>query len=148
MPIVERAGHAIHYEVSGRGDAILFAHSFLCDGSMFAYQVAALQQRWRVINVDLRGHGRSAEALTPVNFYDFAADVIAVLDAEQVAQAVWVGLSIGGFTALRAALKRPERVRAGAARLRRRRLVVLPPLARPADARRREGSRSLRSCRR
>lgn len=112
MPIVERAGHAIHYEVSGRGDAILFAHSFLCDGSMFAHQVAALQQRWRVINVDLRGHGRSGVALTPVDFYDFADDVIAVLDAERIEQAVWVGLSMGGFTALRAALTRPGRVRA------------------------------------
>lgn len=112
MPLVERAGHAIHYEVSGHGDAIVFAHSFLCDGSMFAHQVAALQRRWRVINVDLRGHGRSGAALTPVNFYDFADDVIAVLDAERIEQAVWVGLSIGGFTALRAALKRPGRVRA------------------------------------
>ena len=112
MPTIERDGPAIHYEVSGRGDAVVLAHSFLCDGSMFAHQVAALQKRCRVVNVDLRGHGRSGAALTPVSFYDFADDVIAVLDAERIEQAVWVGLSMGGFTALRAALTRPGRVRA------------------------------------
>jgi len=39
-------------------------------------------------------------------------DVAAVLDAEGVASAVWMGLSIGGFLSLRAALTRSERVRA------------------------------------
>ncbi len=112
MPTVERAGATIHYELSGQGHAIVFAHRFLCDESMFAHQVAALQPRWRVINVNLRGSGRSSAALSPLDFYDFADDVLAVLDAEGVAQAVWAGLSTGGFTALRAALTRPERVRA------------------------------------
>jgi pimeloyl-ACP methyl ester carboxylesterase len=110
--MIERAGTKIHYEVSGHGPAIVFAHSFLCDGSMFAHQVAALQSRWRVINVDLRGHGRSGAALNPVSFYELADDVIAILDAEGVDWAVWAGLSMGGFTALRAVLTRPERVRA------------------------------------
>jgi len=112
MPKVERAGATIHYEASGSGPAIVFTHSFLCDSSVFAHQVAALQRHWRVINVDLRGHGRSSPALTPVSFYDFAEDVIAVLDAEGVDRAVWAGLSMGGFTSLRAALTRPERVAA------------------------------------
>jgi pimeloyl-ACP methyl ester carboxylesterase len=112
MPLLERAGTTIHYEASGQGPAIVFLHSFLCDGRMFAHQVAALRRRWRVINVDLRGHGRSGPALTPVTFYDFAEDVIAVLDAEGIEEAVWAGLSMGGFTALRAALTRPQRVAA------------------------------------
>ena len=58
MPMIERAGTKIHYEVSGYGPAIVLARSLLCDGSMFAHQVAALQSRWRVINVDPREHGR------------------------------------------------------------------------------------------
>jgi len=88
MPMIERAGTKIDYEVSGHGPAIVFTHSFLCDGSMFAHQVAALQSRWHVINVDLRGHGRSGPALNPVSFYDFADDVIAILDAQGVDRAV------------------------------------------------------------
>jgi len=112
MSKVERDGATIYYEMSGSGPAIVFTHSYLCDGSMFADQVAALRRRWRVINVDLRGHGRSAPSLTAVSFYDFVDDVVAVLDAEGVDRAVWAGLSMGGFTALRAALTRPERVTA------------------------------------
>ncbi len=112
MPILQRDGTALHYTVSGKGPFIVFAHSYLCDGSLFAHQVASLQRRWRVINVDLRGHGLSGPALTPVTFEDFADDLVAVLNAEGVDRAVWAGLSMGGFTALRAALKHPQRVAA------------------------------------
>ncbi len=112
MPTLQRGDTRIHYQATGSGPAIVFLHSYLCDGSMFAHQVAALQQHWRVLNVDLRGHGRSGPALAPTSFYEMADDVAAVLDAEGVASAVWAGLSMGGFTALRATLKWPERVRA------------------------------------
>ena len=110
MPTLQRPGCTLHYEVAGHGPAIVFTHSYLCDGRLFAHQVASLQQRWRVINIDLRGHGRSSAAVDPVDFDLFADDVLAVLDAEGVPSAIWAGLSMGGFTALRAALKAPQRV--------------------------------------
>jgi 3-oxoadipate enol-lactonase len=112
MPILQRPGCTLHYEVSGQGPVIVFTHSYLCDGRMFAHQVAALQRRWRVVNVDLRGHGRSSAAVAPLDFDLFADDVLAVLDAEGVSSAVWAGLSMGGFTSVRAALKAPQRVSA------------------------------------
>lgn len=112
MPTLPRPGCTLHYDVSGQGPAIVFTHSYLCDGRMFAHQVAALQRRWRVINVDLRGHGRSSAAVEPLDFDLFADDVLAVLDAEGVKSAVWAGLSMGGFTSMRAALKAPQRVSA------------------------------------
>jgi 3-oxoadipate enol-lactonase len=102
----------LHYEVAGAGPAIVLTHSFLCDGSMFAEQVPALARSHRVLNVDLRGHGRSGPAESPYTIYDLVADVIAVLDAERVESAIWMGLSIGGFLSLRAALTHPGRVRA------------------------------------
>lgn len=101
-----------HYEVSGAGPAIVLTHSFLCDGALFAHQVAALERTHRVINIDLRGHGRSGPSDSPFDIYDLVDDVIAVLDAEGVERAVWMGLSIGGFLSLRAALTVPDRVRA------------------------------------
>jgi pimeloyl-ACP methyl ester carboxylesterase len=86
--------------------------SFLCDGTLFEPQVEALQDDYRVITVDLRGHGRSDPSPGPFTVYDLVEDVAAVLDAEDVSSAVWAGLSIGGFLSLRAALVRPERVSA------------------------------------
>jgi 3-oxoadipate enol-lactonase len=112
MATATRDGVTLHYEVSGSGPAIVLTHSFLCDGSLFTHQVAALERTHRVINVDLRGHGRSGPSESPYTIYDLMDDAVAVLDAEGVASAVWMGLSIGGFLSLRAALTRPERVRA------------------------------------
>jgi 3-oxoadipate enol-lactonase len=107
-----RDGITLHYEVSGSGPAIVLTHSFLCDGSLFSHQVAALEATHRVINVDLRGHGRSGPSDSRYTVYDLVDDVATVLDTEHVASAVWMGLSIGGFLSLRAALTRPARVRA------------------------------------
>ena len=112
MATATRDGITLNYEVSGSGPAIVLTHSFLCDGSLFTHQVAALERTHRVINVDLRGHGRSGPSESPYTIYDLMDDVAAVLDAEGVVSAVWMGLSIGGFLSLRAALTRPERVRA------------------------------------
>jgi pimeloyl-ACP methyl ester carboxylesterase len=112
MATATSQGIALYYEVSGSGSAIVLTHSFLCDGSLFKHQVAALQRTHRVINIDLRGHGRSGPSESPYTIYDLVDDVVAVLDAEGVASATWMGLSIGGFLSLRAALTRPERVRA------------------------------------
>lgn len=60
----------------------------------------------------MRGHGLSGPALQPFSIYDLADDVVAVLDDMGVEHAVWCGLSIGGVTALRAALGHRDRVRA------------------------------------
>jgi len=102
----------LYYEVNGSGPPIVLTHSFLCDGSMFSPQVTALERRHRVINIDMRGHGRSGASESPFTIYDLVDDVIAVLDAEGVESTIWMGISIGGFISLRAALVRPDRVRA------------------------------------
>lgn len=112
MATATRNGMTLYYEASGSGPPIVLTHSFLCDGSLFERQTPALERTCRVINVDLRGHGRSGPSEAPFTVYDLVEDVEAVLDAEGAASAVWMGLSVGGFLSLRAALTRPERVRA------------------------------------
>jgi 3-oxoadipate enol-lactonase len=114
MPELKRAGtQIIHYEVSGEGPAILMLHGFLCDSGLFFHQTKALLMAgYKVIAIDLRGHGLSGACLAPFTLYDLVEDAIAVLDAEAVPEAVWLGLSMGGFVAMRAALRKPGRVRA------------------------------------
>lgn len=113
MPDLMHDGATLHYEVEGDGPAIVLTHSFLCAGDMWRYQVPALVEKgWRVIDVDLPGHGRSQPATRVLDMYDLAAAVRAVLDAEKVERPVWCGLSIGGMLSLRAALTTPDRVRA------------------------------------
>lgn len=110
MPFATNNNYRIHYQCQGTGPTIVLLHSFLCDGEMWSAQVAPLAEHFRVINIDIRGHGKSSVADAPLDIYDLVEDVVAVLDQENVASAIWAGLSIGGMIALRAAITVPQRV--------------------------------------
>jgi pimeloyl-ACP methyl ester carboxylesterase len=112
MALVHSQGLEIFFEDVGTGTPVVLGHSFLCSGKMWREQVPALVGRFRVINPDLRGHGRSSEVNQPFSLYDAVSDVVAVLDRLGIGKAIWCGLSIGGMVALRAALTCPERVSA------------------------------------
>lgn len=61
--------------------------------------------------VAVRRNGRSGVVLTRVKFgFGSAANMVAVLNAEPIDQVIWVGLQIGGITALRAVMTPPGRV--------------------------------------
>ena len=112
MPFAELPDVRVRYEV--RGDApraIVFSHGFLMDHEMFDEQVAVLQESFRCITWDQRGHGETVAA-KPFTYWDSARDLVGLLDHLQTPDAVLVGMSQGGFVALRVALTAPERVRA------------------------------------
>ena len=112
MPYSKRSEVSIYFEDQGSGPCLLMAHSFLCSGVMWAAQAEALSDSYRVVNVDLRGHGRSSPANGGLSLSDLANDHIGVLDDLGIEQATWVGLSIGGMISLRAVIDHPERVNA------------------------------------
>lgn len=114
MPYADINGQRLYYEDTG-GDkpAIVFSHGLLMDGSMFAPQLEALQQQWRCITWDERGHGKTTNGQTaPFSYYDSANDLVALLDHLGIEQAVLAGMSQGGYLSLRCALRHPSRVRA------------------------------------
>ena len=110
MPHIEHEGQRIHYSVTGSGPPVLLAHSFLCNRRMWDPQVEAMQDRYRLIAVDARGHGDSGPVSAPFSMWNAAEDHLAVLDDLGVERAAWAGLSQGGMAALRAALGHPSRV--------------------------------------
>ncbi len=112
MPDVEIRGQRIFFDDRGQGMPIILGHSFLCDHEMWAPQAAALSASYRVINMDIRGHGKSGPVTVPFSLADMADDVAGVLDHLGIARAVWGGLSIGGMVALQGALNHPDRVAA------------------------------------
>lgn len=112
MPVAEINGQTITYRDSGGdGPAIIWSHGFLMDHTMFEPQVAAFSSDWRCIAWDERGFG-ATPASAPFSYYDSADDAVALLDHLGVDQAVFAGMSQGGFLSLRAALTHPDRVRA------------------------------------
>jgi len=110
VAVIHNQGVEIYFEEQGTGPPLILGHSFLCSGKMWREQVPALAAKFRIINPDLRGHGRSGQVAQPFSLYDALSDAIAVLDRLGIARAIWCGLSIGGMVALRAALVHVERV--------------------------------------
>ncbi len=105
-------GQLVSYvDHGGDGPAVVLLHSFLMDTTMWAPQVTAFGEDYRLIAVDERGHG-DTPATAPFDYWDVAGDVLAVLDHLNIGRAGVVGTSQGGFVALRMALLAPERVAA------------------------------------
>jgi 3-oxoadipate enol-lactonase len=102
----------VHAVVEGPDDApvLLLSNSLGADHTMWNPQVPALTERFRVVRYDTRGHGRSPAAAGDATIDDLADDVVALLDRLGVAQAHVAGLSIGGMTGLRLAVREPQRV--------------------------------------
>lgn len=95
----------------GDGPVVVFSHGLLMTHAMFAPQVDALRDGYRVVTWDERGHGDS-EHDGRWSYWDMADDVLALLDHLRVERAVLAGMSQGGFLSLRATLRAPDRVRA------------------------------------
>lgn len=113
MPTITLRGQRIHYEdTHGAKPALVFAHSFLMDGSMFHGLAQRFRPHWRCISWDARGHGQSEGSLEPFSYDDVADDLNALLGYLHIRKAVLVGVSQGGQIALRCALRHAARVRA------------------------------------
>jgi pimeloyl-ACP methyl ester carboxylesterase len=110
MPTIARPGARVAYTVTGSGPPVILGHSLFCTRAMWAGVLERLGDAYTIINVELRGHGEST-ATAPFTLWDLVDDWAAILDAEGLRSAVCGGLSTGGFTAMRMALKMPARVR-------------------------------------
>lgn len=105
-------GQLVSYvDHGGDGPVVVLLHSFLMDATMWAPQVTAFGDSYRLIAIDERGHGETP-ANGPFDHWDVAKDALAVLDELEIPGAAVVGTSQGGFVALRMALLAPERVSA------------------------------------
>lgn len=92
----------------GDGPAVVFAHGTLMDRTMFDPQLSVLSDAYRCVAYDLRA--RTDRYADEYDLDDLADDYAALLDGIGIDSAVLVGMSMGGFTALRAAERHPDRV--------------------------------------
>lgn len=103
-------GVKIIYSVAGAGEpALLFIHGGLADRSFWDEQLKAFAGSHRAIALDLAGHGESGLDRKKWGIPEFGADVRAVVEAENLNRVVLIGNSLGGPTAVEAALLLPGR---------------------------------------
>ncbi|MTD52764.1 3-oxoadipate enol-lactonase [Amycolatopsis pithecellobii] len=102
----------VHHVVEGDGPAVVLSNSIGSTLRMWEPQVKPLVDNgFRVIRYDTRGHGRSPAPNGPYGIDDLGEDVLALLDRLDVTEAHFVGLSLGGMTGVWLAQNAPNRVR-------------------------------------
>jgi pimeloyl-ACP methyl ester carboxylesterase len=111
MPQGELDGWNYAYSDEGSGRPIVLLHGLEMDRSLFDHQVEDLRSDYRVVTIDAPGHGECAPVDVGIDFWQYAEMVAGVADQLGIGDAVWGGQSMGGFTILRLALIKPERVK-------------------------------------
>jgi pimeloyl-ACP methyl ester carboxylesterase len=113
MPLVDRDGVKLHYEETGTGDAIVWLHEFAADWRTWEPQVRRFSRDYRCIAYNARGYPPSGvpEDDDAYGYEQQRDDLIGLMDALGIERAHLVGLSMGAYTALHAAMAYPDRVR-------------------------------------
>ena len=100
MPKTRVNNIEIAYDDTGSGPAVVLIHGYPFNRSMWTDQTAALVDRFRVIALDLRGHGDSESSTGASTMKLMAQDVAALMDELSLERAVVGGLSMGGYATL------------------------------------------------
>jgi pimeloyl-ACP methyl ester carboxylesterase len=95
---------------AGAGWPVVLLHAFPLHAQMWRPQLERVPEGWRFIAPDFRGFGASPEPPTAqMSMADYAADVLALLDAAAIEEAVVAGLSMGGYVAFAMYRQAPSR---------------------------------------
>jgi pimeloyl-ACP methyl ester carboxylesterase len=109
--VLSKDGTPISYEVYGKGEtSIVFVHGWSCDSRYWRFQIPYFSKRYRVIVLDLAGHGHSGMARKNYTMTSFGEDVQAVTEATGSNRVILIGHSMGGSVMAEAARLMPNRV--------------------------------------
>lgn len=112
MAHAQAQGARIHYRLSGVADgpALVLLNSIGTDMSLWNACLPTLEEKWRVLRIDTRGHGLSDASEGEYSLGLLARDVVAIMDDAGVGSAHVAGVSLGGMIAMQLALDHAERV--------------------------------------
>ncbi len=89
---------------------LTLAHALSLDLRSWDAQVAAFEDRYRVLSFDLRGHSHIDEDGGPFSIEDLAGDVVGLLDHLDIERTHFVGSSLGGMVGFALALNHADRL--------------------------------------
>ncbi|MFF8186007.1 alpha/beta fold hydrolase [Microbacterium sp. NPDC016588] len=102
MPTIDvEPGIHLHYEDRGEGKPLVFVHGWGGSGDAWDLQVLDLADRYRVITVDLRGHGASDKPWGTYDYRVFTRDLHTLIERLELEDVTLVGWSMGGQIVLR-----------------------------------------------
>src|SRR5689334_18948611 len=102
MPMLNRDGVNLYYEVHGEGPVVLLTHGYSATSQMWKGQVEPLSKAHKLVTWDMRGHGESDYPDDQSLYSEEAtvADMAALLDTVGAKTAIVGGLSLGGYMSL------------------------------------------------
>lgn len=105
-------GVPVHYSIEGPEAApvLTFAHALSLNLRSFEPQVSAFRDRYRVLRLDLRGHGQTDVGGGPFTMEDLARDVVGLLDHLGVERTHFVGSSLGAMVGFALAFEYADRL--------------------------------------
>jgi pimeloyl-ACP methyl ester carboxylesterase len=108
---VSEDGVPIYFESRGQGDySLVFVHGWCTDMSYWRDQIPSFRVYYRVVTLDLAGHGRSGRERALWSVPAFGRDVAAVVKELDLRNVILIGHSLGGAAAIEAAAVMPDRV--------------------------------------
>jgi len=107
---IQYQGKRISYDICGEGNAIILLHGFIESRKIWKEFVPELSKEFKVLAIDLPGHGES-EVVADVHSMSFMAEVVnAIMEDEGIANALIVGHSMGGYVSLAFGEEFPSKV--------------------------------------
>jgi pimeloyl-ACP methyl ester carboxylesterase len=101
-------GLKMYYEMEGEGQPVILLHGGFGNTELFMPARAELSKNFKVIAVDMQGHGRTADIDRPIVADSMANDIAALIRQLNIGKVNIVGYSLGGAVALRLAIQHPE----------------------------------------
>lgn len=103
---------ALYYQEKGNKEPFILLHGNGQNGSYFKNQIDYFSNRYRVIALDTRGHGRSPRGTKPFTIEQFSCDLYGFMEELEISEAIILGFSDGANIAMKFAIKYPNKVKA------------------------------------
>lgn len=101
----------LYYQEKGKKEPFLLLHGNGEDNSYFKHQIDYFSNRYRVIALDTRGHGKSPRGTKPFTIEQFSYDLYDFMVSLKISNAIILGFSDGANIAMKFAINYPDKVK-------------------------------------
>lgn len=108
---ISKDGTQIFYQLYGKGEpTLVFVHGWSCDSRYWKAQLSYFSKSFRVVTLDLAGHGHSGSARKQYAMQSFGEDVQAVVKKTGGSRVILIGHSMGGWVIAETAKLMPDTI--------------------------------------